>query len=416
MLKGKKIVLGITGSIAAYKACLIIRGLIKRGAEVQVVITPSGKEFITPITLSALTHKPVISEFFSQRDGTWNSHVDLGLWADAMLIAPCTASTLAKMANGVADNMLITTFLSMKAPVFIAPAMDLDMYRHPSTQHNMDTLRSYGNHIVEPASGFLASGLEGKGRMEEPENIIAALERELALEGGEEPSTTEGRPTLSGKRILITAGPTYEKIDPVRFIGNYSSGKMGFALAEECRKRGAEVTLVAGPVALQCHPDIHRIDVESCEEMFNAATEAFANEDAAILCAAVADFKPAQVNDVKIKREGDGLHIDLVPTQDIAATLGKMKTERQRIVAFALETNNEEKNAEEKRRKKNADFIVLNSTRIPGTTFRSDDNQIAIISAEGRTNYPKKSKDKVAADIIDQLQRLLNETDNNTQQ
>ena len=408
--------LGITGSIAAYKACLIIRGLIKRGAEVQVVITPSGKEFITPITLSALTHKPVISEFFSQRDGTWNSHVDLGLWADAMLIAPCTASTLAKMANGVADNMLITTYLSMKAPVFIAPAMDLDMYRHPSTQHNMDTLRSYGNHIVEPASGFLASGLEGKGRMEEPENIIAALERELALEGGEEPSTTEGRPTLSGKRILITAGPTYEKIDPVRFIGNYSSGKMGFALAEECRKRGAEVTLVAGPVALQCHPDIHRIDVESCEEMFNAATEAFANEDAAILCAAVADFKPAQVNDVKIKREGDGLHIDLVPTQDIAATLGKMKTERQRIVAFALETNNEEKNAEEKRRKKNADFIVLNSTRIPGTTFRSDDNQIAIISAEGRTNYPKKSKDKVAADIIDQLQRLLNETDNNTQQ
>ncbi len=416
MLKGKKIVLGITGSIAAYKACLIIRGLIKRGAEVQVVITPSGKEFITPITLSALTHKPVISEFFSQRDGTWNSHVDLGLWADAMLIAPCTASTLAKMANGVADNMLITTYLSMKAPVFIAPAMDLDMYRHPSTQHNMDTLRSYGNHIVEPANGFLASGLEGKGRMEEPENIIAALERELAHEGGEEPSTTEGRPTLSGKRILITAGPTYEKIDPVRFIGNYSSGKMGFALAEECRKRGAEVTLVAGPVALQCHPDIHRIDVESCEEMFNAATEAFANEDAAILCAAVADFKPAQVNDVKIKREGDGLHIDLVPTQDIAATLGKMKTERQRIVAFALETNNEEKNAEEKRRKKNADFIVLNSTRIPGTTFRSDDNQIAIISAEGRTNYPKKSKDKVAADIIDQLQRLLNETDNNTQQ
>ncbi|MDR3844425.1 bifunctional phosphopantothenoylcysteine decarboxylase/phosphopantothenate--cysteine ligase CoaBC [Hallella sp.] len=416
MLKGKKIVLGITGSIAAYKACLIIRGLIKRGAEVQVVITPSGKEFITPITLSALTHKPVISEFFSQRDGTWNSHVDLGLWADAMLIAPCTASTLAKMANGVADNMLITTYLSMKAPVFIAPAMDLDMYRHPSTQHNMDTLRSYGNHIVEPASGFLASGLEGKGRMEEPENIIAALERELAHEGGEEPSTTEGRPTLSGKRILITAGPTYEKIDPVRFIGNYSSGKMGFALAEECRKRGAEVTLVAGPVALQCHPDIHRIDVESCEEMFNAATEAFVNEDAAILCAAVADFKPAQVNDVKIKREGDGLHIDLVPTQDIAATLGKMKTERQRIVAFALETNNEEKNAEEKRRKKNADFIVLNSTRIPGTTFRSDDNQIAIISAEGRTNYPKKNKDKVAADIIDQLQRLLNETDNNTQQ
>lgn len=412
MLKGKKIVLGITGSIAAYKSCLIIRGLIKRGAEVQVVITPSGKEFITPLTLSTLTHKPVISEFFSQRDGTWHSHVDLGLWADAMLIAPCTASTLGKMANGVADNMLVTTYLSMKAPVFIAPAMDLDMYRHPSTQHNLDILRSYGNHIIEPGSGFLASGLEGKGRMEEPENIIEALDK--ALEPTEEAAhdLQAPSPTLSGQRILITAGPTYEKIDPVRFIGNYSSGKMGFALAEECRRRGAEVTLIAGPVALQCHPDIHRIDVESCEEMYHAATEAFPNEDAAILCAAVADFKPAQVADKKIKREGDGLHIDLVPTQDIAAALGRMKTERQHIVAFALETNNEEKNAEEKLRKKNADFIVLNSTRIPGTTFRSDDNQIAIISAQGRIDYPKKSKEKVATDIIDQLQLRLNHTDN----
>ncbi len=414
MLKGKKIVLGITGSIAAYKSCLIIRGLIKRGAEVQVVITPSGKEFITPLTLSTLTHKPVISEFFSQRDGTWHSHVDLGLWADAMLIAPCTASTLGKMANGVADNMLVTTYLSMKAPVFIAPAMDLDMYRHPSTQHNLDILRSYGNHIIEPGSGFLASGLEGKGRMEEPENIIEALDK--ALEQTEEAAQDlqAPSPTLSGQRILITAGPTYEKIDPVRFIGNYSSGKMGFALAEECRRRGAEVTLIAGPVALQCHPDIHRIDVESCEEMYHAATEAFPNEDAAILCAAVADFKPAQVADQKIKREGDGLHIDLVPTQDIAAALGRMKTERQHIVAFALETNNEEKNAEEKLRKKNADFIVLNSTRIPGTTFRSDDNQIAIISSQGRIDYPKKSKDKVATDIIDQLQLRINHTDNST--
>lgn len=414
MLKGKKIVLGITGSIAAYKSCLIIRGLIKRGAEVQVVITPSGKEFITPLTLSTLTHKPVISEFFSQRDGTWHSHVDLGLWADAMLIAPCTASTLGKMANGVADNMLVTTYLSMKAPVFIAPAMDLDMYRHPSTQHNLDILRSYGNHIIEPGSGFLASGLEGKGRMEEPENIIEALDK--ALEQTEEAAQDlqAPSPTLSGQRILITAGPTYEKIDPVRFVGNYSSGKMGFALAEECRRRGAEVTLIAGPVALQCHPDIHRIDVESCEEMYHAATEAFPNEDAAILCAAVADFKPAQVADKKIKREGDGLHIDLVPTQDIAAALGRMKTERQHIVAFALETNNEEKNAEEKLRKKNADFIVLNSTRIPGTTFRSDDNQIAIISTQGRIDYPKKSKEKVATDIIDQLQLRINHTDNST--
>lgn len=297
MLKGKKIVLGITGSIAAYKSCLIIRGLIKRGAEVQVVITPSGKEFITPLTLSTLTHKPVISEFFSQRDGTWHSHVDLGLWADAMLIAPCTASTLGKMANGVADNMLVTTYLSMKAPVFIAPAMDLDMYRHPSTQHNLDILRSYGNHIIEPGSGFLASGLEGKGRMEEPENIITALDNALSEETESVADTATPSPTLLGKHILITAGPTYEKIDPVRFVGNYSSGKMGFALAEECRRRGAEVTLIAGPVALQCHPDIHRIDVESCEEMYHAATEAFPNEDAAILCAAVADFKPAQVAD-----------------------------------------------------------------------------------------------------------------------
>lgn len=409
MLKGKKIVLGITGSIAAYKSCLIIRGLVKRGAEVQVVITPSGKEFITPLTLSTLTHKPVISEFFSQRDGTWHSHVDLGLWADAMLIAPCTASTLGKMANGVADNMLVTTYLSMKALVFIAPAMDLDMYRHPSTQHNLDVLRSYGNHIIEPASGFLASGLEGKGRMEEPEKIIEVLDQFFEQQANAAADDSAVRPTLSGKRILITAGPTYEKIDPVRFIGNYSSGKMGFALAEECRRRGAEVTLIAGPVALLCHPDIHRINVESCEEMYRAATDAFPHTDAAILCAAVADFKPAHVADKKIKREGDGLHIDLIPTQDIAAALGRMKTNRQHIVAFALETDNEAQNAEEKLRKKNADFIVLNSTRIPGTTFRSDDNQIAIISAKGRTDYPKKSKDKVAVDIIDQLESLMND-------
>ncbi len=408
MLKGKKIVLGITGSIAAYKSCLIIRGLVKRGAEVQVVITPSGKEFITPLTLSTLTHKPVISEFFSQRDGTWHSHVDLGLWADAMLIAPCTASTLGKMANGVADNMLITTYLSMKAPVFIAPAMDLDMYRHPSTQHNLETLRSYGNHIIEPESGFLASGLEGKGRMEEPEKIIEVLDQFFEQQANAAADDSAVRPTLSGKRILITAGPTYEKIDPVRFIGNYSSGKMGFALAEECRRRGAEVTLIAGPVSLSCHPDIHRINVESCEEMYRVAVDTFPNTDAAILCAAVADFKPAHVADKKIKREGDGLHIDLVPTQDIAAALGRMKTNRQHIVAFALETDNEAQNAEEKLWKKNADFIVLNSTRIPGTTFRSDDNQITIISAKGRTDYPKKSKDKVAVDIIDQLESLMN--------
>lgn len=396
MLKGKKIVLGITGSIAAYKSCLIIRALIKHGAEVQVVITPSGKEFITPITLSALTHKPVISEFFSQRDGTWHSHVDLGLWADAMLIAPCTASTLGKMAHGVADNMLITTYLSMKAPVFIAPAMDLDMYQHPSTQANLQQLKSYGNHIIEPASGFLASGLEGKGRMEEPERIVELLDKFF------NPTTD-----LQGKHIMITAGPTYEKIDPVRFIGNYSSGKMGYALAEECYRRGAEVTLISGPVSLSCSEGIKRIDVESCKEMYEQATKAFPQQHAAILCAAVADFKPENVAETKIKREKDDLFLRLKPTQDIASTLGKMKTSDQRIVAFALETNNEELNAKQKLEKKNADFIVMNSTRNPGTTFQSDENQITIIHKEGKKEYAKKPKTDVAKDIVDELATLL---------
>ena len=396
MLKGKKIVLGITGSIAAYKSCLIIRALIKHGAEVQVVITPSGKEFITPITLSALTHKPVISEFFSQRDGTWHSHVDLGLWADAMLIAPCTASTLGKMAHGVADNMLITTYLSMKAPVFIAPAMDLDMFQHPSTQANLQQLKSYGNHIIEPASGFLASGLEGKGRMEEPEKIVEQLDKFFN-------STAD----LQGKHIMITAGPTYEKIDPVRFIGNYSSGKMGYALAEECYRRGAEVTLISGPVSLSCSEGIKRIDVESCKEMYEQATKAFPQQHAAILCAAVADFKPENVAETKIKREKDDLLLRLKPTQDIASTLGKMKTSDQRIIAFALETNNEELNAKQKLEKKNADFIVMNSTRNPGTTFQSDENQITIIHKEGKKEYAKKPKTDVAKDIVDELATLL---------
>ena len=403
MLKGKKIVLGITGSIAAYKSCLIIRELIKSGAEVQVVITPAGKEFITPITLSALTHKPVVSEFFSQKDGTWNSHVDLGLWADAMVIAPCTAATLGKMANGVADNMLITTYLSMKAPVFIAPAMDLDMYKHPSTQKNIETLRSFGNHIIEPGSGFLASGLEGKGRMEEPENIVKAL-ADFFSTSSESPSYTED---LKDKKILITAGPTYEKIDPVRFIGNYSSGKMGFALAEECSRRGAKVVLVAGPVSLTCSDCIQRVDVESCREMYEAAVGEFPNCDAAILCAAVADFRPETIAEQKIKRVGDELLLKLKPTLDIAATIGSMKGEGQRIVAFALETNEEESNAQRKLEKKNADFIVLNSTRIPGTTFQSDDNQITIINKEGKKSYAKKPKTEVARDIIDELVSIL---------
>lgn len=396
MLKGKKIVLGITGSIAAYKACLIIRGLIKQGAEVQTVITPAGKEFITPITLSALTHKPVISDFFSQRDGTWHSHVDLGLWADAMLIAPCTASTLGKMANGIADNMLVTTYLSMKAPVFIAPAMDLDMYAHPSTQHNLDVLRSFGNIIIEPQSGFLASGLEGKGRMEEPENIIHALDDFFY----------EKKDELKGKRIMITAGPTFEKIDPVRFIGNYSSGKMGYAMAGECARRGAHVTLVSGPVSLDCPRNVKRIKVESCKEMYDAATSEFANCDAAILCAAVADFKPETTADKKIKRGKDGLELRLAPTQDIAAELGKNKRCGQHIVGFALETDNEDANAKNKLEKKSLDFIVLNSTRNKGTTFRSDFNQIKIITSTETKEYEKKNKHDVACDIIDELVTL----------
>ena len=398
MLKGKKIVLGITGSIAAYKACYIIRGLIKAGAEVQVVITPAGKEFITPITLSALTQKPVVSEFFSQRDGTWNSHVKLGLWADAMLIAPCTASTLGKMANGVADNMLITTYLSMKAPVFIAPAMDLDMYQHPTTQQNMERLRSFGNHIIEPQSGFLASGLEGKGRMEEPEMIVACLDTFF------EPKD------LAGKKVMITAGPTHEKIDPVRFIGNYSSGKMGFALAEECARRGAEVTLIAGPVnsPLSASHLIYRINVESAQEMHDAAVKAFPQMDAAILCAAVADFRPEQVADQKIKRVGQTMDIHLVPNPDIAAELGRMKQAGQTLVGFALETNDEAQNAQQKLEKKNLDFIVLNSLRNEGTCFQSNDNQISIISRDGSKDFEKKPKSEVARDIIDELSSRIN--------
>lgn len=408
MLKGKKIVLGITGSIAAYKSCLIIRQLIKKGAEVQVVITPAGKEFITPITLSALTHKPVISEFFSQRDGTWNSHVDIGLWADVMVIAPATASTIGKMANGIADNMLITTYLSMKAPVFVAPAMDLDMYAHPSTQKNLQTLISYGNHIIEPGTGFLASTLEGKGRMEEPENIVAQLEEFFKGKSSEENNSQDL--SLRGKKILLTAGPTYEKIDPVRFIGNYSSGKMGFALAEECARRGAEVELVCGPVSIKLSkdfPNIHRTDVESAQQMYEACKALYPSMDAGILCAAVADFTPDTVAAQKIKRTGDDMVIRLKPNPDIAASLGQIKKENQLLVGFALETNDEETNAESKLKRKNFDFIVLNSLRDKGAGFRTDTNKITIITAEGKDEYPLKSKAEVAVDIIDKLQSIL---------
>ena len=398
-LRGKKIVLGITGSIAAYKACYLIRGLIKRGAEVQVVITPAGKEFITPVTLSALTSKPVVSEFFSGRDGSWHSHVALGLWADAMVIAPATASSIGKMAHGIADNMLITTYLSMKAPVFVAPAMDLDMFAHPSTQQNLERPRSYGNHIIEPASGELASHLEGKGRMEEPENIIKVLEDYFS--GGQD---------LRGKRILITAGPTYEKIDPVRFIGNYSSGKMGIALAETCARRGAKVMLVCGPTSLgTTQAGIRRIDVESAEDMFREATAHFPESDAAILCAAVADFTPAQASDRKIKREADDLVLRLKPTRDIAQTLGQMKREGQKLIGFALETHDETAHAHEKLERKNFDFIVLNSLRDAGAGFRGDTNKVTFIDRTGREELPLLSKREVAERIAERIEEFFAE-------
>ena len=393
MLENKKIVLGITGSIAAYKACILVRLLIKKGAEVQVVMTPAAKEFITPLTLSTLTQKPVVSEFFDRRDGSWHSHVALGLWADAMIVAPASASTIGKMANGIADNMLVTTYLSMKAPVFVAPAMDLDMYAHPSTQANLKTLQSYGNYIIEPGTGFLASKLEGKGRMEEPEMIVEALEQYFAKQQ-----------KLAGKKVLITAGPTYEKIDPVRFIGNYSSGKMGFALAEVCAEQGAEVTLVTGPVTLTTnHPAIKRIDVESAAEMYAAATKAFPKADIAILCAAVADFTPKKTADKKIKRKGDNLKLELVPTQDIAAALGAVKKKKQMLVGFTLETNDELKNAQEKLKRKNLDFIVMNSLQDKGAGFRVDTNKVTIIDKHSLTAYDTKSKREVAEDIIEHL-------------
>lgn len=395
MLKGKHIILGICGGIAAYKSAYLLRLLIKAGAEVQVVITPAGKEFITPVTLSALSGKPVISEFFTANTGSWNSHVDLGLWADAMVIAPATASTIGKMANGIADNMLVTTYLSAKAPVFIAPAMDLDMFAHPSTQRNLQLLRQYGNHIIEPASGELASRLVGKGRMEEPENIVKVLEEYFAISQ-----------SLAGKRIMVTAGPTYEKIDPVRFIGNYSSGKMGYAIAEECASRGAEVVIVSGPVNVKAtNKLISVVDVESAQEMYDAAVQEFKNCDAAIMCAAVADYCVENQSTHKIKREHDELPvIKLKKNPDIAATLGLMKSGKQVLAGFALETDNEEANAVEKLRRKNLDFIVLNSLNEPGAGFKTDTNRVTIIDNTGLSReYSLKAKRLVACDIVDVL-------------
>lgn len=395
MLKGKHIILGISGGIAAYKSVYLLRLLIKAGAEVQVIITPNGKEFITPVTLSSLSGKPVISEFFTANTGEWHSHVDLGLWADAMIIAPATASTIGKMVSGVADNMLITTYLSSKSKVFVAPAMDLDMWKHPSTQRNIETLRADGVSIIEPGAGELASHLVGKGRMEEPENIVKVLDDYF--------SQTED---LKGKKVLITAGPTYENIDPVRFIGNYSSGKMGFAIAEECANRGAEVTLVCGPVSIKTeNPNINRVDVVSAKEMCNKCVNLFADTDIAILSAAVADYAPTTCSESKIKREKtDSMTIELVKNPDIAATLGKMKSDSQMLVGFALETDNEKENAIRKINNKNLDWIVLNSLKDKEAGFQKDTNKITMLSRIGQEiPFDAKLKTEVAKDIIDTI-------------
>ena len=395
MLKGKHIILGISGGIAAYKSVSLLRLFVKAGAEVQVVITPSGKEFITPVTLSALSGKPVISEFFTANTGSWNSHVDLGLWADAMVIAPATASTIAKMANGVADNMLITTYLSAKAQVFVAPAMDLDMFAHPSTQHNIELLKSYGNIIVDSPEGELASHLIGKGRMEEPEGIFAAVENFFAQ-----------KEDLKGKKVMITAGPTYEKIDPVRFIGNYSSGKMGYAIAEECANRGAKVTLISGPVSIKCsHNGVEIIRVESAEEMYKASVQEFTKSDVAILSAAVADYAPVEISTSKIKREKQDIPvIRLKKNPDIAASLGQTKSKGQLLVGFALETDNEIQNAIDKIKRKNLDFIVLNSLADKNAGFGVDTNKVTIIDRDDSlSNYELKTKKEVAKDIVNYL-------------
>jgi phosphopantothenoylcysteine decarboxylase/phosphopantothenate--cysteine ligase len=393
-LQGKHILIGVTGGIAAYKTAYLIRDLVKRGAEVKVIMTEKAKAFITPLTLATLSKNPILVDFFDPTNGAWNSHVSLGLWADAYVIAPATANTIAKMAHGIADNLLTTTYLSARCPVFVAPAMDLDMYAHPTTQENISYLKSKGVNIIDAGSGFLASGLEGKGRMAEPEEIAEQVSNYFT-------STQE----LKGKKVLITAGPTHEKIDPVRFIGNHSSGKMGYALAEECAARGAEVTLVSGPVQIKAkHPNIKTISVESAGEMFEAASGEFDSANITILCAAVADFRPETQADEKIKREKDDLVIRLKPTQDIAANLGARKRDDQILVGFALETNNEAENAQGKLKRKNLDFIVLNSLKDANACFGYDTNKITIIEKNGNTQaFELKSKTEVAKDIIDKV-------------
>ena len=393
-MQGKHILIGVTGGIAAYKTAYLIRDLVKRGAEVKVIMTEKAKAFITPLTLATLSKNPILVDFFDPTNGAWNSHVSLGLWADAYVIAPATANTIAKMAHGIADNLLTTTYLSARCPVFVAPAMDLDMYAHPTTQENISYLKSKGVNIIDAGSGFLASGLEGKGRMAEPEEIAEQVSNYFT-------STQE----LKGKKVLITAGPTHEKIDPVRFIGNHSSGKMGYALAEECAARGAEVTLVSGPVQIKAkHPNIKTISVESAGEMFEAASDEFDSANITILCAAVADFRPETQAEEKIKREKDDLVIRLKPTQDIAANLGARKREDQILVGFALETNNEAENAQGKLKRKNLDFIVLNSLKDANACFGYDTNKITIIEKNGNTQaFELKSKTEVAKDIIDKV-------------
>jgi phosphopantothenoylcysteine decarboxylase/phosphopantothenate--cysteine ligase len=397
-LERKKIILGITGSIAAYKAAILLRLLAKEGAEVQVVITRAGKEFITPVTLSALSGKPVISEFFGANDGTWHSHVDLGLWADIMLIAPATAATIAKMANGIADNMLVTTYMSAKCPVFIAPAMDLDMFAHPSTQKNLEVLMEFGNIIIDPGTGQLASGLEGKGRMEEPENILETVVGYF-----------NRKKKLLNKTFLVTAGPTFEKIDPVRFIGNYSSGKMGYAIAEQLANQGAKVILVSGPVSVSVqHKNIDVFRVESANEMYEQCVGYFPNCNGAVMCAAVADFTPVSPEKQKTKRGKNNWNLELTPTKDIAATLGTIKRENQLLVGFALETNDELENAQHKLQKKNLDFIVLNSLNDTGAGFRGDTNKITIIDKNNNQQiFELKRKKEVAADIVEKIVSLL---------
>lgn len=386
--------MGVTGSIAAYKAATLTRLLVKEGASVKVVMTPLAKEFITPLTMATLSKSPIMVDFYNPENGDWNSHVDLGLWADLYLIAPASANTIGKMAGGIADNLLLTTYLSAKCPVMVAPAMDLDMYKHPVTQRNLKVLQSFGNIIIEPESGELASGLIGKGRMEEPERIVAFIADYFARQED-----------FKGKKVVVTAGPTYEKIDPVRFIGNYSSGKMGLAIAEEFAGRGAEVVLVCGPVNLKTsHPAIRRVDVESAVQMYEVTSKEFVNSDVAVLGAAVADFTPKEKADHKIKRGKDDLLLELLPTKDIAAELGRIKTASQLLVGFALETNDEEVNALSKMQRKNLDMIVLNSLNDKGAGFSVDTNKVTILDKAGdKTVYELKTKVEVAKDIVDQI-------------